>query len=260
MPEEKKLDTDTTGEKVVGSSDEATLFPVSDTQPQQQDASNVSQKKQEDLIPKQDAIELIEKARSEEKRKLYSEIEKLRAEKTKSEEELLAKEKLIEARQQELENIRAGKVEEKESINRELRELREQNKKLAETIDSVAESAAKRIRQSELNSFREKKIREAGITQLVELVRGSDEAEIEESIRMAKKKEELILEEARKQVRSQMAHELPQPIAPDGSHGKNSVSVVSHKDRSRAAKLKGNDYQKFRDQLLQEAKQKSGLG
>lgn len=210
------------------------------------------------VTPEEHAAALA-KARQEEKSKLYPEIERLKAEKAASDKKLADAEKKAAERQQELEDVRAGKVTETESVNRELKELREQNQNLQSAIEEVATSAADRVVQSELKAYKEKKIREAGITQLSELVSGTSEEEIDAAVEKAKKKEEAIFEKAREEERAKLAHDLPTPIAPDGSQGRGPGGRVTPGKRTEVAQLKGDEYKKVRDQLLLEAKQKAGL-
>ncbi len=202
---------------------------------------------------------LLAKARREEKDKLYPEIERLKA---KLEEERVAREqrtKELEERQKELEELRAGKQTELASVNRELQEQRDRTAKLEEVIQEVASDAASKIEASELASFREKSIREAGIIHLADTVSGTSRDDIEASVKQAKAREESIMEKAREEARAEMSKQLPQPISPEGSSGMSNPRVIRPQDKTNLAKLPREEWTKRRDELLAQAKAKAGL-
>lgn len=213
----------------------------------------------EDVIPKSEMARAIEKARREEKEKLYPEIERLKAARTEGEARASELEKQLEAQRQEVEGLRSGKVAETESINKELRELRKTNQKLETAIENVATEAAAKLRSSELTAYREKQIRASGIQQLAELVNGDSEEAIDAAIKRAKEKEDAIFEKAREEARAKLADSLPTPISPDGSKGRGPSAIVTPRQKQEIASLRGDDYRKYREQLLAEAKQKAGL-
>ena len=212
-----------------------------------------------DAIPKQDVAKLIEKARREEKDKLYPEIDRLKNVKASGEAKVAELEAQLTATRKEVEGLRTGKVKEKESINRELRELHEQNSKLEIAITNVAAEAAAKLQASELEAYKEKSIRKSGIQQLSDLVVGNTKEELDTAIKKAKDKEEAIFKQAREEARAKLADTLPAPLAPDGTHGRGPAPTVTPKQKYDIASLKGEDYRKYRDQLLADAKQKAGL-
>jgi len=226
-------------------------------QPTSTDA--VSQPPVDPGVPRDEVNALLEKVRREEKEKLYPELDRLKGAKTEGEARIAELEKQLEAQRQEVEGLRTGEVEKAESINRELRELQEKNQKLESAIENVATEAAAKLHASQMAALRERLIRESGIKQLPELVTGDTEEALRASVQQVKEKEEAILEEARAQARAQVADQLPTPISPDGSTGRGPTAVVTPKQKQDIAKLKGAEYQQYRDQLLAEAKQKAGL-
>lgn len=213
----------------------------------------------DDVVPKSEVARAIEKARREEKEKLYPEIERLKAARAEGEAKAAELEQQLEAQRLEVEGLRTGKVEETESINKELRELRKKNQKLETAIENVATEAAAKLRASELAAYREKQIRASGIQQLAELVGGDSEEAIDAAIKRAKEKEDAIFEKAREEARAKLADSLPTPISPDGSQGRGPTAIVTQKQKQDIASLRGADYRKYRDQLMAEAKQKAGL-
>ena len=195
---------------------------------------------------------LLQKARSDEKKKVYPELDKLKKSREESTKKIQLLEEDLKTKQSEIEGIRSGKVAEVDSINRELTELREQNKKLETSIEKVVNDAAERIRQSDLAAFREKHIREAKLKHLASYVSGNDEEEILKSIEIAKVSEAKILEDAKANARTELSGDLPKPLAPDGSQGKN-YDIISPKDRAAVARKNSGEYQKIRAQLLKQA-------
>jgi DNA repair exonuclease SbcCD ATPase subunit len=209
-------------------------------------------------ISKEEVSRLLEKARADEKAKLYPELEKSKGVVTSLEEKIAELTKQSEERHKELESLRAGETDKAESINRELRELKEQNTKLSSAIDRVSQEAAERIRKSELASYREKKIRSAGIKHLDDLVVGDSEEDIDKSIEATKKREDDLFVAAREEARKDLAKNLPTPISPEGSKGRG-PTVMTPSKKEEYAKLRGADYAKIKSQLLADAKTKAGL-
>jgi len=210
-------------------------------------------------VPRSEHVQALEKARSEEKKKLYPDLERLRQEKTEGAARIEELQSELAAKHSEVEALRVGEMEKSESVNKELRELQEKNLKLEAAIEAVAESAAARIRASELSAYREKAIAAAGLDQLEALVAGGSVEEIDASVAAAKEKELAILEKARAEVRTQIAKTLPEPISPDGTAGRGTSPGITPLKKVEGAKLKGAEYRALREQLLREAKQQAGL-
>ncbi len=222
------------------------------------DSTKKSQQKS-NAVPKDEVAKLIEKARMEEKEKVYSTIETLRATKADGDAKVEALEKKLQAAQEEAEGLRTGKLQETDSFNRELRELKETNQKLEKAIELVASESAARLQAAQMETFREKEIRKAGIKSLSKYVSGTNKEEILDSIKKIKKEENDIYEAAKLEARKALAAELPSPIAPDGATGRGPNNAVTPDQREGLARLKGDAYLKERQRLLLEAKQKAGL-
>lgn len=218
------------------------------------------QPQSKDVVLKKDVDALLAKVRQEEKSKLYPEIEKLKNKSIELESMNKSLAEKIEERQKEVEALRAGKLGELDSVNKELNNLRETNKQLSVAIENVATEAAAKIRQSELASYREKRIRESGLKAFHDMVSGNNEEEIEEAIKKVAEKENTIFEKAREEALAQLAKDLPKPIAPDGSQGRNLVSNMNPQKRAQIVGLKDNsEYAKLREELMTEAKRKAGM-
>lgn len=202
--------------------------------------------------------DLLAKARKDEKDKLYPELEKARTELKNFKQRAKELEGQLSTTQTELDGVRAGSATEFESVNRELRESREKIQKLETAIETVASDAADRVRRSELAAYRAKAIAESGIV-LEELVSGSSEEDIDRAVKEAKAKESKLLARAKEEARRELSAEVPRPLSPDGTRGRSASDQLSPKNREAIARQKGSDYEKARQQLLLEAKQKAGL-
>lgn len=201
---------------------------------------------------------MLGKARSDEKTKVYSKVED--AERAAAE----AKKKAEEAEQrnatltEELDQVRSGKASEMDSITRELAELREQNKKLEGLVESVADTAAERVQKSELKAYREKQIATSGLTHFADMVAGNSEEEIDASIAKAKEREAKVMEDATAAARKELGENVPRPVAPGGGSAP-AQPVVTPGNKKQIASLRGDAYQKRRQELLAEARRKAGL-
>lgn len=201
---------------------------------------------------------MVAKARAEEKSKVFGKLDALKAEKAQADKTLAELEASLQATRSDLDSLREGKSSEISSVTKELTTLREQNKKLEVAINQVADDAAKRLRLSEVAAYREKRIRESGLT-LAELVQGTTEDEIDTSIAAAKLKEQALTAQIAERVRAEVTADLPRPLSPDGSQGRGPTPTLSSKTRQDMAALKGDAYTARRNQLLAEAKRKAGL-
>lgn len=204
----------------------------------------------ENLMTREAAEAMVEKARKDEKSKVYGEVEKL---KTKKEEN----ETKIAQLQTDLDALRAGKTGELASIQTELSQLREKNAKLEKAIDVIADESAKQVVASDVRAKREKLI--AGLPQeLHDIVTGDTPEELEASANRAKKIHSTIFEDAKEKARAELGSQVPGPFAPNGSHRVNEA-IVTPANKESLARLKGPAYQEAKQKLLEKAKQQAGL-
>jgi len=251
MPDKTKQDNDTRQ-----ASDDKTS-QTHDMTPQSDKAVEPT-KSSERTYSDKELSELVEKARAEEKNKVYSKLESFKSEKEKilsNLEELREAKKQLEA---DRDSLREGRASDLKSVNEELSQLREQNEKLQQAIDATVENSSRQIREHELRAYKADKIREAGL-KLTELVSGSSEEEIETAIKAAKKREDEIAEQVREQVKKELAGDLPRPISTDSSRGRGPDPQVNVQDRMSVARLPRDEYLKRRAQLLSDARIKAGL-
>lgn len=227
---------------------------IQEPKPQKDPAS---QPKVEKVYAEEQITELIEKARSDEKSKVFSKLEALKA----SNDEVQKKLEELENAKKEIEKdrdaLREGRTSELKSVNEELAQLREQNEKLHKAFEASVETATLKIREQELKTYRAERLR-AEKVEIEELVAGDSEEEIDKSIERALEKQKAIEERLREEIRKDLAKDLPKPVLSDGSQGRGPTPVITPQNRQVAARLQGDEYAKRRQELLQEAKVKAG--
>jgi hypothetical protein len=224
------------------------------------------------VVPQQDSIAahnervfteshvntLLEKARSDEKSKVYGKVDELSRAKDVAEKQMKELEEKLTMSQKDLNDLKDGKAIESETVSKELKELREHNLKLQRAIEETATLAASKIREFELKAYREKVIRESGI-KLEELISGSTEAEIDAAVVKTAAREKQLVEEAKAEALKAFQATLPGPLAPNAAGSAGPSALVTAQNREAIASLKGTEYEKRRQQLLTEAMQKANL-
>lgn len=201
----------------------------------------------------------LAKVRADEKSKLYPELERLKKQTSEMESAQTALQAKITEKEKALSDLREGRSTEFASVNTELQALKEQNKKLEVALDSIAEQATVRVRKSELKSYRDQKVAEAGLQHFGDLVLiGDSEEEIDSSIESAKKKEAALVASATEKVRKELGAAVPSPVAPTRG-GSGNPPTNPARDRESIARLGGDAYAKTRAELILKAKQDAGL-
>lgn len=219
-------------------------------------ATNPTQAQNEKVFTESHVSVLLEKARSDEKSKVYGKVDELSKAKDVAEKQMKELEEKLMASQSDLDTLKNGKATESEKVSKELQELRENNLKLQKAIEETANIAAAEIRKFELKAYREKAIREGGI-KLDELVTGSSEEEIDAAIVKTTAREKLLVEEAKAEALKAFQATLPGPLAANAANSAGPAAVITPQNREAIASLKGDEYNKRRQQLLTEAMQKA---
>lgn len=199
-----------------------------------------------------------EKARSDEKSKLYPQIETAKAAATEATEKSEALEQELAKTQKQLSDLRAGNSDAMASVNAQIEALEAKNKKTEQAMENLATEAALRVRSSELATYRQTKISAAGLANFAELVSGDTEEAIDTSVAAAKVKEDKAKEDALAAARKELGAAVPTPLAAS-TGGSGNPPVVNANDRDRIARLKGPEYQAARAELMQKAKEEAGL-
>ena len=230
--------------------------------------STVTNDKHSTLLDTNLALEKVrEKARMEEKQKLYERLSKTKIDrdKLKSENDTLVAE--YTKVQKELQKLREEKAAFSQEEQAKMVDLEQKNKELEAKIEAVADVAAKRIRDSvrdsELKTYRANKIAEASIDPElidVESILGSTEEEIDQAIERAKAKEVKIKEKAQEKVREELSKSVPMPLAPEGNTnaGYGNADIHDPARRREIARYGQKDRDEIREQLLRDAEKATG--
>jgi hypothetical protein len=215
-----------------------------------------------EVISKDEHRKLLEQVRTEEKNKLYPELNKLKGEREEKEKELLK----IKAEADELRNKLLEKdnstLSEQEKTERRLSALEEKLKIKDSELEAVKAESRRQTSDLELRLYREKKVREAGI-ELAELVTGNTPEEIDASVEKARQREADILGKAKGKLRDEVAKELGKDLPTNSAaptsdaDSKGSALNLSPAQRDELAKIR--DPQKYREaraRLMAEAQSK----
>jgi len=151
--------------------------------------------------------DMLEKARSEEKSKVFGKLDSLKEQNAKALAQAEETEKKLKEIEADRDALREGRSSEMKSVNDELGQLREQNVKLNSTVEAIADASAQRILEFEMKAYRAEKIHGSGL-QLVELVSGETKAEVDASIQAALAREAEITATVKENVRKEMANDL----------------------------------------------------
>lgn len=213
----------------------------------------------EQMISKSEHEAVVAKARSDEKAKLYPELERLKAASSEKDEVVKALQSKLAEKEKALSDLREGRSNEFSSVNAELLALKEQNKKLEAAFENLADASAAKVRTTELKAYRDRKVAEASLQHFGDLVTiGDSEEEIDSSITVAKKKEDALVASATEKVRKELGAAVPSPVAPSRG-GSGSPPTNTARDRESIARQGGDEYRKTRAALIQKAKEEAGL-
>lgn len=201
----------------------------------------------EEVYTKDQLDEMLKKARKEEKDKLYKSLEK-----TKKEAEQLQseKEKVLEdlkLTREQLSTLKDSNMSDIEKVNKQIELLAEQNELLKKQLENVSHQAEERVRMSEVNSYKAKKIEQSGLL-FPEMVVGNTPDEIDASISMLKEREKSVRQQLEDQLRSERAQDVPRPMSPNVNQAE-----VASADRYRVSKMSRDEYQAYRQKLMAQA-------
>ena len=210
---------------------------------------------------KEDLTSAVEKARKQEKDKLYSRLTEMDAKSTDYAEKLSKTtemlESLVQERDQTRQELEIKKQEElsvEERVAVRLKALEQKEEQMRQQLERVAEEAAFRVRESELKLFKANKVVEANLT-LTELVSGNSEQEIMASIEKAKQREDSIFKRAKEQARSELSQNLPKPVPTPVQHSQDSSHLIDPRKKFEMANLSSEDFNRLKADLLAKARQ-----
>ena len=210
---------------------------------------------------KDDLIEAVEKARQQEKDKLYSrlsDMDKKSQEYSKSLEETNSLLKGLVAERDEakaeLDKKAQDELTVEERVAQRLQALEAKEADMQRQLEQVAEQAALRVRASELKLFRANAIADSSLT-LTELVRGDTEDEITESIKLAKAREDQIFKKAKEQARNELSQNLPKPAPTPAVQFTQDQQLIDPRKKFEMANLSNAEFQKLKTELLAKARE-----
>ena len=240
-----------------------TTNQTAETQNAQTDAQAPVNADTTETFTKDDLTSAIEKARQQEKDKLYQRLSDIDAKnqeyssKLSETTELL--QKLVAERdeaKEKLEAQRQAEMSAEELVAERLKALEERERNMQAQLERVAEEAALRVRESELKLFKANKISESKLT-LTELVSGDSEEEIMNSIERAKAREDEIFSIARERARAELTSNLPKPTTPSEPTVTADASAnqrINPADKFKMANLSTAEFAKLKAELLQQAR------
>jgi len=217
-----------------------------------------------DTITRQDLFAAVEKARQQEKDKLYSRLESLDSSREELNNRLEESSEMLRSLMQERDDankqLQEKALEElsaEEKVALRLKALEEKEASLQAQLEQVATEAAKRVRDSELKLYRANRLAQEGLT-LTELVSGSSEQEIDDSIKRAREREDIIFAKARESVKAEMSQNLPKPSAPAPvEQSASAAQLVDPRKKYELANLSPQDFNKLKAELLERARSNS---
>lgn len=231
--------------------DKGTQQGATSSQPDQKASDQKAQdQKAQDAVVREEHLKALEKARTEEKNKLYPELQRLKGEREEKEKELSKFKAEAEELRNKLKLTQDSTMTEQQKLEKRLSDLEERTRKAEAEKSEITANAERKVADLELRLYRERKIREAGI-ELVELVTGSTPGEIDAAVERAREREAELLGKAKERLRNDVAKELGRTLpgtgaAPSSDAGtKDRIQSLSPRQRSELAKIR--DPQKYRE-------------
>jgi len=209
----------------------------------------------EDLLQTEAGKALAERVRKEEKDKLYE--GKKKSDKTTRALEEEKAQLLVQqaALQKKIDEAEAEKESSSKDLKAQLAEVREKQRLSEAKSEAILDTAAKMVKESEINSLKKEKLAQAGVDRdLVDLSNASTPEAIDEAIAAAKVKEQSIEERIRAKVREEMGQQVPKPLAPQQeSRGPMEMAGTDPARRLELARKSPEEYAKIREALLKKA-------
>ena len=199
-----------------------------------------------------DQLDMIEKARKQEKDKLYNKMKELE-DKNKMFEDFLNQEKQkAEQYAQQLQRQKEQQMSEEERIKQTVSKLVEQNDYLSKQLEEVARTSQERLRESELKAYKAQALAKNNVL-IPELVSGNSVDEIDNAIKLAKEKEQQLLKQAEERVRAEVVATLPKP-SQSASVPEQVSNMIDPRKKYEIANLKPEEFAKYKAELLQKAR------
>lgn len=207
--------------------------------------------------------EASEKARKEEKDKLYPTIERHRASEKEANDKIKSLEASLSEREAKLKEFEEANLSTDEKTTRRLEELEARTSAAEKAVSIERDKRETEQKAFEMKLYRERRLREAGVEDsLADMVIGDSMESIEDSIQTTLSAQKDIFDrayqKAHSDVRTELGKGVPEnPIQPDDSHTK-VTPVVTLQDRNEIASIRDpQEYKKRRKELLEAAQKQA---
>ena len=214
--------------------------------------------------------EQVQKARQEEKAKLYPDLESARASEAQAKQLAKEAQAKADAAERELRELKQAELSDHDKVVatrlEDLERKAIENKEAAAKADREAKEENQRLR-NEL--YRERKLRESKISDsFADLVQGGTPEEIDASIKAVAEREAAVEARIDEEVAKKLAEARGESI-PEGSHGgdptdsktkSTAVTLPTAKERENLVRLPSADYQQQRAERLAAAKKSIPAG
>lgn len=200
-----------------------------------------------DVLSKQEVEVMLTKARQDEKQKLYKSLEKAKQESAEIQAE---RDKVFEdlnSAKAQLKTLEDSNMSDIEKVTQQVKLLMEQNDQLKAQMDQVSKLAEVKVRESELKTYKQKRVEESGLM-FPEMVVGDSPEDIDASIHAIKERESSLRSQLEDKLRAELAVNVPRPMSPNSN-----PNTVAASDRYSIAKMSSSDYQAMRKKLMAQA-------
>ena len=196
--------------------------------------------------------EMLAKARTQEKEKLYSQLEAARTEAKDGKMKLESTSAEVEELRRQLQDANDTSLSEQDKLAKRLQKLESKLDTLGQEKDAAVKHASDQQQAFELKLYREQQLRTSKVM-LPELVNGSTIEEIDASIKMALEKEQLMESAIRDRMMEELGNQIPtEPVAVESSETK-TQSLANFRERDQLVKLDADSYAKARSERLKDA-------
>lgn len=152
-----------------------------------------------------------------------------------------------------LQRQKEQQMSEEERIRQTVSKLVEQNDYLSKQLDEVAKTSQEQLRQSELKAYKAQALAKNNVL-IPELVSGNSVDEIDNAIKLAKEKEQLLLKQAEERVRAEVVATLPKPSQSVSIPDQQASNMIDPRKKFEIANLKPEEFAKYKADLLQKAR------
>jgi hypothetical protein len=194
----------------------------------------------ENLMQLAPVKELIQSARKQEKDKLYKSLEQ------KENEAKDFQQKLTEA-QDALKKYEVDNLSFEEKMKLELDKVREEQQALVQSLQAEKEKAEQEARKNHLEAYKAEKLRLAGDELILELVGGTTEEEIDQSIEKAKAKYQEIASKFEAQAKAKTTQDVKDTFTASAP----SSSNVQPLTREEISRMSAEEYAKNRSRIME---------